>query len=157
MGTHNGRQKRGRPLSTRRTEANMSQETASPRVCQTVMETVEHYFSMAEGEGAVATAVQRAVAGEGQGSNGRNFSVSVACAACVALHAELPRELAEVMPEPDQEFIETAIAKLFPTARREGIKDEGELGDAVQAVYLQLAATVDMLSGMGEWDSLSKS
>ena len=93
---------------------------------------------------------------EGQGSHGRNLCIPFACVTCAALHSELPQELAEVLPKPDQQFCETAIAKLFPGASREGIKDEGELRDAVQAVYLQLAATVDLLSGMGVWDSLSK-
>lgn len=106
---------------------------------------MEAWLSSANAAAAVGAALKSAMAREGGGSNGRNLSFDHLVAVCGAAVEQLPTELAALIPVPDEAFVTKCIEKTLPDVLKSGIRDEEALTVAVQAVLMNLAASVDVM------------
>merc|ERR1712196_697403 len=87
-----------------------------------------------------------------RGSTGRtdnHISPAVLLEVCQKVQAGLPKgTLTELIPEPDQEFLDTSLEQVLPDVKRAGVSGLEEFTMAIQVVFLQLAASADVFASL---------
>ena len=106
---------------------------------------MEAWLATTNAEAAIRSALVSVLSCEGGGSHGRNFPTTLVEQVCCNVMSHLPAPLRDHLPEPDQDFIHTALAKVMPAALKGGFADEESMSTATQVVLLQLATTADLL------------
>lgn len=76
----------------------------------------------------------------GSGRSDRNIAEDVFMDTCIALHAHLPEAIQLIVPEPDIEFIDGAIAPVLGSNLRvRGIENMEDFEKGIMAVYVELS------------------
>ena len=78
---------------------------------------------------------------------------------CDTGHYHLPAltgTLTELIPEPDEEFLDTSLEQVLPDVKRAGVSGLEEFTMAIQVVFLQLAASADVFASLSVDAGLEK-
>jgi hypothetical protein len=107
---------------------------------------MEEWLSSASATDAFEEALEASMSAEGGGSHGRNLSFDQLVAVCQLVVERLPQPLDQIIPPPDAKFVGRAVASTLPDVVHSGLRDSETLTMAVQAVFVMLASSVDILN-----------
>eukprot|EP00397_Hematodinium_sp_SG-2012_P035651 GEMP01038375.1.p1 GENE.GEMP01038375.1~~GEMP01038375.1.p1 ORF type:complete len:129 (+),score=29.47 GEMP01038375.1:120-506(+) len=83
----------------------------------------------------------------GSGRSDRHIAEDVFMQTCIAMHAHVPPVIQLLIPEPDVEFIDGAVAPILGTNLRvSGIEHMEDFEKGVMAVYVELSHCAALLT-----------